>query len=183
MGVRRIDPLRLDVAALARDGATLSGEWPMGDLARLQQSQSPPQDWMPPPVVWSVRGERRAVAGGAPETWLHLQAQVPVWLTCQRCLLPYRIELTADRPVRFVPGEERAEALDAEIDEDVLALTPALNLRTLVEDELLLALPIVPRHEVCPAQSAVTDSTTLSDEPHANPFAALALLKSRPPRR
>jgi uncharacterized protein len=32
----------------------------------------------------------------------------------------------------------------------VLALEPALDLKELVEDELLLALPLVPRHEVCP---------------------------------
>ena len=32
----------------------------------------------------------------------------------------------------------------------MLALEPALDLRGLVEDELLLALPLVPRHEVCP---------------------------------
>jgi uncharacterized protein len=183
MGVRRIDPLRLDVAALAKDGMALSGEWPMSDLARLQQSQNPPQDWMPPPVMWAVRGERRAVAGGTPETWLHLQAHAPVWLTCQRCLLPYRVELTANRPVRFVPGEERAEALDAEIDEDVLALTPALNLRALVEDELLLALPIVPRHDVCPSQPAPPEPAVESPSPRENPFAALASLKGRTPRR
>ena len=49
--------------------------------------------------------------------------------------------------LRFVDGEAQAEALDADSEDDVLALAPALDLRTLVEDELLLAWPIVPRHD------------------------------------
>jgi uncharacterized protein len=52
--------------------------------------------------------------------------------------------------LRFVHGEAQAEALDENSDEDVLALTPTLDLRPLVEDELILALPLVPRHPTCP---------------------------------
>lgn len=181
--MRRIDPLRLDVAALARDGATLSGEWAMADLARLQQSQNAPQDWTQPAVVWSARGERRAVAGGTPEIWLHLQARAPVWLECQRCLMPYRVDLAIDQPIRFVAGEDRAQALDEEIEEDVLALSAAFNLRALVEDELLLALPIVPRHDVCPELPAAPEPAQEQAAPRENPFAALASLKGRARQR
>ena len=87
------------------------------------------------------------------------------------------------RRIFFVEGEEAAAALDAETEDDVLALTPTLDLLALVEDELLLALPLVPRHEVClqPLPRALVD-----DDPAVasadNPFAALAALKqgSRP---
>jgi uncharacterized protein len=183
MSMRRIDPLRLDVAALAKDGTTLSGEWPMPDLPRLMQSQSPPQDWTWPAVTWSARGESRAVPGGAPQIWVQVQVRTTVWLTCQRCLVPYRVELAVNQPIRFVVGEDRAEALDAEIEEDVLALTPSLNLRALIEDELLLTLPIVPRHEVCPSQPSFTDPAVGQEPPREHPFAALAALKARTPRR
>ena len=47
--------------------------------------------------------------------------------------------------VAFVRGEDAAAELDAESDFDVLTLTRSLDLRELVEDELLLALPLVPR--------------------------------------
>ena len=79
-----------------------------------------------------------------------------------------------DRALRFVDGEAQAEALDADSEDDVLALVPALDLRALVEDELLLAWPIVPRHEHCaaPAYRAGDD-----EAPSANPFSALASLK------
>ena len=56
------------------------------------------------------------------------------------------------------------------------ALTRALDLRELIEDELLLAMPLVPRHEVCPEPLPVrTDEDMPDDAP--NPFAALAALK------
>ena len=79
-----------------------------------------------------------------------------------------------DRVLRFVDGEAQAETLDADSEDDVLALVPVLDLRTLVEDELLLAWPIVPRHEQCapPAYRAGDD-----EAPSANPFSALASLK------
>ena len=101
------------------------------------------------PVQWSVRGEQRRAAGRPLQTWLHLHVKTDAWPTCQRCLLPFSQALTVDRALRFVDDEAQAEALDADSEDDVLALVPALDLRTLVEDELLLAWPIVPRHAQC----------------------------------
>ena len=60
------------------------------------------------------------------------------------------------------------------------ALTTALDLPMLLEDELLLALPLVPRHDVCPEPlpRAFRDEADAAERP----FAALAALKqgSRP---
>jgi uncharacterized protein len=181
MSAHRHDPQRLDVARLSADGETLQGQWPLASLERLCGMQTAPQDWMAPPVSWRVRGERRPAAGEAPQTWLQIHAQATMWLTCQRCLQPYRTELIVDRAIRFVRGEDQAETLDAESEEDVLALPRSLELRALVEDELLLALPIVPRHESCPdAPPPQTDARAVPPVVQ-NPFAALGALKSRAP--
>ncbi len=180
---RQHDALRLDVAALAADGASLAGRWPGDTLPRLAESQSPPQDMALPEVDWAVQGERRPVTGSEAELWLSLQIKTTGWLTCQRCLQPFQVPLVLDRRLRFVRGEAAAEALDAEIEDDVLALSRSLNLRELVEDELLLALPLVPRHESCPAPLAMaSEAEPLPDEaPGApdrpNPFAILQSLK------
>lgn len=181
---RRVpDPLRLDVAAFARDGAALEGGWSVDQLPRLQQSQQPPQDAAAEPVAWSARGEARPVAGEGPQTWLHLSGRTAVWLTCQRCLAPMRVPLEVDTSIRFVRGEAEAEALDAESEFDVLALAPAIDLRQLLEDELLLALPLVPRHEICPAPLTAGSSPAMPAARAAeNPFAVLADLRSRPRR-
>jgi len=86
--------------------------------------------------------------------------------------------LEAERSIFFVEGEDAAAALDAESEDDVLALTPALDLEALIEDELLPALPLIPRHGVCPEPLP----RPFIDEdgaavPADNPFAALAALK------
>ncbi|MDT7834510.1 YceD family protein [Aquabacterium sp. OR-4] len=178
---RQHDPLRLDVAAFAADGGALAGQWPGDSLVRLAESQSPPQDVPLGEVRWQVQGERRAVAGGEAELWLALSADTRVWLSCQRCLQPFEVPLALARRIRFVRGEAQAEALDAEIDDDVLALSRSIDLRELVEDELLLALPLVPRHSQCPMPLPMAaDAASADDAPaeRANPFAVLQSLKT-----
>ena len=146
----RHDPLRLAVAAFAAEGGALEGDWPGPTLERLADLQVPPQAVGQADVHWRAQGERRVKAGSEAELWMTLSVQAPVWLTCQRCLQPMAVGLALDRRLRFVHGESQAQALDAESDDDVLALPRWLDLRELVEDELLLSLPLVPRHETCP---------------------------------
>lgn len=174
MGQRRFDPTRLDVAALAADSATLGGQWAAAELPRWQAMQSPPADAPPEPVRWSARGELRRVSGQAPQPWLRLQVSAVAWPVCQRCLQPFGQPLEVDRTLRFVDTEAQAEALDADSEDDVLALRPAPDLRTLVEDELLLAWPIVPRHAQCTAPPHASGDERA---PAAKALAALASLK------
>jgi uncharacterized protein len=187
MKTSRHDPLRLDMAAFAAEGAAQSGLWPGSSLTRLAESQTPPQDMALDDVAWAAQGERRMPATGDPEIWLTLQVQTRVWLTCQRCLQPFALPLALDQRLRFVQGEAQAEALDAESEEDVLALPRWLDLRELAEDELLLALPLVPRHDVCPQPLPVAVALESDDAPapedgfeKPNPFAALRALKTGP---
>lgn len=174
MSARRLDPLRLDVAALAAEGASLSGRWAAADLERWQAMQALPAGDAPQPVQWQVRGEMRRVSGQSAQPWLHLRVQTSAGLICQRCLQPFVLPLEVERSLRFARDEREAEALDADSDDDVLALTSSLDLRTLVEDELLLACPIVPRHEAC---SLPDHHPETSPDDAANPFAALAAFK------
>ena len=170
------DPRRFDVAAATAQGATLQGRWPLADLRRLADDHPP--DAAPPAgdVAWNVHAYQRPVAGGAPELWLHLGAQADVVRACQRCLQPFALPLAVDRRFRFVAGEDQAAALDADSDDDVLALEPRIDLRELVEDELLLALPLVPRHGVCP-DPLPARAGEVADDDREHPFAALAALK------
>jgi uncharacterized protein len=174
-------PEKLDLAAFARDGASLAGDWPAASLPRLTDAaapEAPASGW--PALHWHLHGEMRQSKGGAEQIWLHLTADAQVALTCQRCLKPVQERIDVDRWIRFVGTEEEAAALDADSDDDVLALPRHLNARELIEDELLLALPLVPRHEVCPEPLSHADD---ADEPiveeRLNPFAALAALKRR----
>ena len=129
--------------------------------------------------VGQARGERSAARGPGPQIWLHVSASTRLPLECQRCLAPVEVAVDVARSFGFVHGVDAAAQLDAESEDDVLALTRALDLRELIEDELLLALPLVPRHEHCPQPLPVPiDSDADSvEEGTPNPFAALAALK------
>jgi uncharacterized protein len=173
---REFDATRHDVETFAAEGAVLQGQWPMRDLPRLRDSAATDVPLEPADVVrWKVRGER--VANVRPEHWLHLEADASIALQCQRCLAPVEVGVVVDRRFGFVAGEAAAAALDAANDDDIMALTRALDLRVLIEDELLLALPLVPMHAACPSPLAIQDADRTVDEA-ANPFAALAALKS-----
>jgi len=172
------DPRRLDLRTLARLGAVLEGRLPQAGFQRLSQAvESAAQG---AEVAWSARGELRPVKGCDPQVWLHLAAQVQVQLVCQRCLQGLTEPLSVARSFLFVPDEEEATRLDEEMEDDVLVLPRFFTVLELLEDELILALPIVPRHEVCPEPlpQPIDDlGLEAADELAPHPFAALAALK------
>ena len=176
MKPRALDPLKLDVAAFAAAAGKLQGAWPIAELPRLAASGHE-EAGVSGEASWQAVGEQRAQRGGAPQVWLHLEAQATLALVCQRCLGPVATTLDARRSFLFVEDEERAAALDAELDDDVLALPRHLDLRALVEDELLLALPLVPRHAVCPQPLPHRNEEPAAEEERPNPFAALRTLR------
>lgn len=175
---------KLDVAAFATEGAQLTGNWPLADLVRLASATVAGSAQGGVPVAWQARAEQRRL-GSALQPWLHVHATATVQLACQRCLQPLTEILTADRWIRFVEGEEAAADLDADSEDDVLALTRSLDLQWLIEDELILALPLVPRHADCSIPQAWDAGAQASAVPpaeegeQAHPFAVLAALKGR----
>jgi uncharacterized protein len=176
---RSVDPRRLDLAAFAEAGATLEGDEPQSAFTRLSEGTLAAADTPPAAVRWQAAGALRPVAGGPPEVWLHLHAQTVVMLECQRCLQPLALPVEVDRRFRFAAGEDEAARLDEESEDDVLALSHAFDLPALIEDELILALPLVPRHDVCPEPLPMAPADTAEEEA-AHPFAALAALKRTP---
>ena len=178
------NPDRLDVRAFAQASASLQADDPMTRFERLQ-AEAHADDGLPElgSVAWQAHGEMRAgVSGGAPAVWLHLQAEASVPLTCQRCLGPVDTLLKVDRWFRFVNDEATAAAEDDDCEEDLLALEPRPRLHEVLEDELLMELPLVPLHDTCPIPVIMQASDLkagLSEvEPERkNPFAELARLK------
>jgi uncharacterized protein len=184
MTERTADAHKLDVRRFARDGGRLQGAWPQERFVRLAASLMPPLvDAPPPPVQWSAQGQQRVVQGSEAQVWLHVQGQTVARLECQRCLQPMSEALRVDRHLRFVSGEDEAARLDEDSEDDVLALVARLDVSELLEDELILALPLVPRHETCPQplDAAPGGLLPLQDEGRPHPFAALAALRGKSP--
>ena len=101
---------------------------------------------------------------------LHLAGSLK--LCCQRCLQPFDFELDETAQVVLFADEE---ALDQAVqDDDTLegmVCGRELDVYSLLEDQILMALPFSPKHENCGSG----ETAVQSDKP--NPFAALAGLK------
>ena len=182
-------PTAIDLRACAQKAETLIGQAPLAAFARLAEGL-PELAAEPAPVCWSAHAELREPLGelaeagrsvAPPQLWLHLQARAQVPQVCQRCLSPYAQEIEVDRWFRFVASEAAALAEDEDCEEDLLVLEARFDLAALVEDELLLSLPLVPMHEQCPQPVRMSaGELPASAEPEKpNPFAALAALKPR----
>jgi uncharacterized protein len=182
----RFSPSHLDIAAFAKVGGELVFEAAQDsdtdDLARgfgrLSAEACEPGGLVR--LAWRARGELRPGAHGEPQPWVRLEAEAQLRLVCQRCLVPAEIPVVSERWFRFVADEATAEAEDDESEEDVLALEPKFDLVHLVEDELLMAIPLVPMHGVCPdvvPTSAGEDEFQAALEIRPSAFAALSQLK------
>ena len=93
---------------------------------------------------------------------------------------PAQTSLEIDQWYRFVASEDIAMAEDDDAEEDLLVMTPQFDLLGLLEDELLMALPLVPMHDECPVKpvfSAGAEDMPADIDNKPNPFAALAKLK------
>lgn len=165
----------------AEAAATLSGNDPLHTYARLKaELAEPAADSTVSIVDWQADGANRDGATGVPVPWMHLSAQTRVPLTCQRCLAPVDIDLHVDRWFRFAADEASAAAEDEESEEDVLVSSRDFDLHTLIEDELLMEIPVTPRHEVCPEPvrlSAVDPDFEAAEAARPNPFAVLGALR------
>lgn len=132
------------------------------------------------------------------------EASLTVALPCQRCLEAVEIVLECRSSLALIESETQAESLPDDLDPLVVGPEELLRPLDVVEDELLLALPLVPRHPEgrCAQATAYPDPGSLqdcgpgigggdtapdndpADAPRPNPFAALAALKNRtPPER
>lgn len=191
---RDFSPERLDVAAFAEAAESLSANEALQtygrllaeaiapvDSADLEASSSAQSGVM---VHWEALGEERVGASGAATPWLHVQADVLLPMVCQRCLAAVDMPLEVDRWFRFVADEATAEIEDEDADEDVLVASREFDLRALIEDELLMAIPVTPRHDVCPdpvSLSVKDEGFDLAEEARPNPFAVLGALRPQKP--
>jgi uncharacterized protein len=168
-------PDHLDVSAFARAEGQLEGQDSLAIYKRLAEDVTGAPDGHE--VRWTAVGEWRSATGSAGYPWLHLSGDAVLPMTCQRCLQPVEMPVGFDTDFRFVADERTAEAEDDESEEDLLVIRRDFPLRELIEDELLLAMPPVALHEVCPVTlPAVAEGSdfTAAQEEKAHPFAVLA---------
>ncbi|GAB4397711.1 MAG: DUF177 domain-containing protein [Rhodoferax sp.] len=170
-------PPRVDVRAQAQRQGQLSGQALLCRFDRLIRDLPAFDPALS--LQWSADFFMRPGPQGQTQAWLTLRAQAQVPLICQRCLLPVLMPVEFVRDFRFVASEAQAEAEDDEAEEDLLVLSRQFDLAELLEDELILSLPLVPRHDVCPEPVVMSAVDPLFDSAaqRPNPFQALTAIK------
>jgi len=168
-----IEPLRL-----ARSQRLMQGRLPLSRMPRLVESLVESTGDVKVELEFDVDKSNIAWVKG------HLTCTLP--LCCQRCMKTLLMPVDTTFKLALIESEAEIERLGEEY-EPLLLDDSLVSVATLVEDELLLSLPIVPKHESenCNAahfgelHSEEVAETVNETEEKKNPFAALADLKRK----
>lgn len=158
----------IDALQFAREGRRLEGEIAVAAMQRLHDVVAQPTGAVRYCVEGSIDARRKPV--------LDVGVEATLLLTCQRCLEPVDYELR--RSSRFVLAEGD-QALPDVADEDpeteTLPADALADIEDVVEQEVLLGLPIAPMH---PEGSCGAASKREAGE-RVSPFAVLEQLKRK----
>jgi uncharacterized protein len=132
----------IDGLEFARSGSKLQGAWPVADFPRLRDALRTDEG--------TLQCELRGVPEELGRPALRLRVDGALQFVCQRCLgaLEYPLHIEVSLQLAATQAEIDAEPLEAEGPERIVA-SREMPVHDLIEDELLLAIPLAPRHERC----------------------------------
>lgn len=157
----------LSIADCSRLGELLASQAPnVNSASRLKEAGNSDV------INYSLDGETNAME----QHFLHLSIDCQLTACCQRCLelMPLKLSLNFDYLISNINSTD-ADALEVEDvdDYDLQEASQTMNLLELIEDEIIMALPIAPTHDADCAKLSMQSG----DKP--NPFAVLKdLIKS-----
>lgn len=166
---KEIDPLRL-----AKNGLKLTGQLAIADMPRLQQSLLSDEGTIKVNIAFDM--------DEIDTPYMQGEFATTVLMTCERCMTAMTLDLNVNSLLAIVINEQKIASLDKQYDPWLLASNDEVSLSSVVEDELILALPIVPRHnEVCLPASEWFSADELVGEAaeKVSPFAILSTLKTK----
>lgn len=165
-------PHQIDPFRLAEAGTQLSGHLPLRQFSRLRELLADDSGEI------AVKLDFEVDELGVPIVLGKVSARLS--LTCQRCLGAFAYPVDAQIALAWIKTAQEADKLPLRYEPYLVEETP-LQLNDVIEDELLLALPQIPMHELaeCPASKLLKQSDKRTGEPEqkANPFSVLAKLK------
>jgi uncharacterized protein len=160
-------------------GDVFSGEAPVSALPRLLSILANREGLVKYKLIFDKDRDHRCYIKNSVKAELNL--------TCQRCLEVFQYQVDINTLICPVTGMQEAESLPEPYEPLLLSAETRLRLADLIEDELILAVPDVPKHADvnCAAQLSalrgcaargLQQETPVSER--QNPFAVLAKLKS-----
>ncbi|RME33458.1 MAG: hypothetical protein D6786_07640 [Gammaproteobacteria bacterium] len=162
-------PVIIEPFRLAAKGSTLAGTLETATMSRLLEAVHG--------CAERVSVELRFERDEQGVTTLRGRVTGHVELICQRCLEPMGHDIDAEVCLGAVRGESAMQALPGEYEPLVVGEEGGYPLATLVEDELLLALPIAAMHPHACVDPAGTEQEETPQAAREGPFAGLALLR------
>jgi uncharacterized protein len=157
--------LVIDSLTFASQGRSMTGQIPLQRFVRLLDQIESPEG----ALIFSLTGK----SGDEGEPMLVLEVLGTLPLRCQRCLgrIDHVLDVEQAYELRDESNEEMLAQEDLEDDSrDFLVASRSLDVVDLIEEEALLSLPLVARHETC----------NLPDQAHnpeaASPFGVLRSL-------
>ncbi len=154
----------LDGLEFARDARVLSGFIPLSRLERVAGGLLDASGQL----VCTIKGE--VDPQGARFLLINIQGEVAV--CCQRCLGAMLLPLEIRNRLRLIGENEQWPDEELEDDEaDAVEAGKEMAVLPLIEEEVLLVLPLAPRHESCEPPVALNKDSVSSK------FAVLAQLK------
>lgn len=111
---------------------------------------------------------------------VEVEADTQLPLICQRSLQRFLFPVHVQQKLGLLKSEQEEAGLPSDVEPVLVDAEGELRLLELVEDELILALPVVPLGPEGLADAEVLKATEVpAEEPRKNPFAALAALKKQ----
>lgn len=163
-------PATFDPLRLADEGRRLAGSLSLKAFARLAQAGVRPTGAVEIDLQF-----RRTVQGARQ---LEVRLATELRLTCQRCLEELRLPLKLAPTFYFARAESEADSIPEE--SELIVVDQPLVLADFIEDELLLALPMIPMHAASECRAQGFREGEEADPARKNPFAMLANLKNKP---
>jgi uncharacterized protein len=154
----------IDAFEFCRSNGHREGVTPVAEMSRLNKDCADHSG----DIAWRVEGTTSKQ--GYPQITLSVSGTVQ--LVCQRCLTPYAFEMDSSTVLMLGKDDEHADEIEELLGDesiDVIVGSRSCDIRDLIEDEALLALPQVPKHDVCPDNKLL--DVLKSEKP--SPFAAL----------
>ena len=167
-------PLTIDPVKTAQKRLDYVGIYPRNVAVRLIESVASVDSDIKAEISFAIDSQK--LCG------IHIKADAEVSLTCQRCGKPFKHTIHIKNDFSPVKTDAQAEALPERYEPAELNEFGEIDLVAMIEDEMILSLPIAPVHDIKHCEVSEADMVfgeIPEEEAKPNPFAVLASLKNK----
>ncbi len=164
-------PKIVDPRKLAEREVRITGQASVKEMPRVGSYLCEDSDVIDVNLLFSLDERRIRIITG--------DAKGRVHMTCQRCLEAVQVDVQAEFNLAIAFNEEKAKQLPRYYD-PLIVEDEEIELLHVIEEELILSLPLVPYHTDCSIQTQFGDAD-MAEKPEnekPNPFKVLAQLKA-----